>query len=455
MKQNIRQSIRATGTSSHVNFQKGSVTDKAAKTATPQAAPAPVYFRPEPVIKHRLPNGLKVLLKEDHSNPIVTTMIWYRVGSRNERPGITGVSHLLEHMMFKGTDRYDRGAIDFLTMVNGGTNNAFTSNDYTAYYFSFASDRWEHSLEIEANRMRNNVFVPEEFQLEKQVVIEELKMDLDTPWAALRKAVESKAFRKHPYRFPVIGRLEDLRRLTLQQLRRHYRTFYSPNNATLVVVGDIDPEDALTKIRCAFEPIPPGVIPPIRIPAESEQERPRQVWVRMHSNVARMLAVFRSPAVTSSDIYVISIIDKILSEGKLSRLFQRFVEQEKLVSFVTTEFSESIDPHLFYVRAELNPGAEPRQVEAALFDELEKLHRQPLTTEELQRARNQLSAQYLSGFETTIDQAIQYGLFETIASHTLLEDYMARIHAVTTADIQAVAQKYFQRHKSTLGFVSA
>ncbi|MBI2822733.1 MAG: insulinase family protein [Acidobacteria bacterium] len=434
-----------------VNSLENSVADS--KTMAALAEPAALYFRPEPVSKLRLRNGLKVLLKEDHSNPIVTTMIWYRVGSRNERPGMTGISHLLEHMMFKGTDRYQRGAIDYLTMVNGGANNAFTSNDYTAYYFSFASDRWEHALDVEANRMQNNVFVPEEFQLEKQVVIEELKMDLDTPWGALRKAVESKAFQQHPYRFPVIGRLEDLRRLTLQQLRRHYAAYYTPSNATLVVVGDIDAAEALSKIRRAFEAIPASVIPSGRVLLEPKQRRQRRVVVRMESNVARLLVAFHNPPVHSPDIYVISLIDKLLSEGKLSRLFQRLVEREQLVSYVSTEFSESIDPHLFCVRAELNPNTDPRRVETILFEELEKLQREPVSGENLQRARNQLSAQYLSSFETTIDQAIQYGLFETIASHKLLEDYMEHIHSVTAGDIQRVARAYFQKHKSTVGIL--
>jgi zinc protease len=425
------------------------------KTAAAVVEPNVVSFRPDPVAKHRLENGLRILLKEDHTHPIVTIMIWYRVGSRNERPGITGISHFLEHMMFKGTDRYDRGSIDFITMVNGGSNNAFTSNDYTAYYFSFASDRWEQALDIEANRMRHNAFAPEEFHLEKQVVIEELKMDLDSPWGALRKAVESKAFRLHPYRFPVIGRMEDLRRLTLQQMRHYYNTFYRPNNATLVIVGDIDPADCLANVRRAFESIPAAVIPQTRIPAEPSQERERRVFLHTPTQVTRMLVTFRSPSVSSTDMYVIPLIDKILSEGKLSRLFQTLVEKEQLVSLISTDYTESVDPHLFYVRAELHPEVEPKQVEAVLFEELEKLQRQAVAPDELQRARNQLSAQYLSGFETTIDQAIQYGLFETIASHHLLEEYMERIQAVSAADIQSAARKYFQKRKSTIGFSMA
>jgi zinc protease len=248
--------------------------------------------------------------------------------------------------------------------------------------------------------------------------------------------------------------MEDLRRLTLQQLRRHYSSFYNPGNATLVVVGDLDAAEALARIRSVFESIPPGVTPSTRVAAEPQQHRQRRVFVRMPGNVARMLIAFQSPPITSPDIYAISLIDKVLSEGKLCRLFQRLVEQEQLMSSITTEFTECIDPHLFYVRGELNPGADPSHVEAVVFEELEKLQREPVPQEEWKRAQNQLSNQYLSGFETTMDQAVQYGMFETIASHRLLESYLGRVQSVTPADIRRVARAYLQRRKSTVGFVA-
>src|SRR3954454_14928877 len=194
-----------------------------------------------------LDNGLVVLTKELHTSPIVTSMIWYRVGSRNEELGHTGKSHFLEHMLFKGTDRFKKGEIDLLTLKNGGGNNAFTSHDFTAYYFNFASDRWEIALDIEADRMVNCAFDPEEFEAEKKVVIEELKTGLDSPWGLLLQEVESCAFKVHPYRNPIVGWLQDVERATVDSQQAYYRRYYHPNNATLVIAGDINTADVLKK----------------------------------------------------------------------------------------------------------------------------------------------------------------------------------------------------------------
>src|SRR6185295_18249938 len=192
-----------------------------------------------------LENGLTVLTREVHTSPIVTSMIWYRVGSRNEELGHTGKSHFLEHMLFKGTDRFKKGEIDLLTLKNGGGNNAFTSHDFTAYYFNFAADRWDIALEIEADRMVNCTFDPEEFEAEKKVVIEELKTGLDSPWGLLLQEQEATAYKIHPYRNPIVGWLQDVERATVGQQQAYYRRFYHPNNATLVIAGDFSTESVL------------------------------------------------------------------------------------------------------------------------------------------------------------------------------------------------------------------
>ena len=215
-----------------------------------------------------LENGLTVLTRATDVSPTVTSMIWYRVGSRHERAGETGRSHFLEHMLFKGTERYAKGEIDLVTMKNGGSNNAFTSYDFTAYYFNFASDRWEAALEIEADRMVNTVFDPIEFDAEKKVVIEELKAGLDHPWGALMQDLNAKAFEHHPYRNPVIGWLPDVEAATVEGMRSHYRRYYHPGNATLVLVGDIETDRALDEVRACFGPIPAGKSVPD--PAEIE-----------------------------------------------------------------------------------------------------------------------------------------------------------------------------------------
>src|SRR5215468_4310169 len=209
-----------------------------------------------------LDNGLTVLTRELHTSPIVTAMIWYRVGSRNEELGQTGKSHFLEHMLFKGTDRFKKGAIDLLTLKNGGNNNAFTSHDFTAYYFNFASDRWEVALDIESDRMVNCVFAPEEFEAEKKVVIEELRMGLDSPWGLLLQELDAAAYKVHPYRNPVIGWLQDVERATDIEQQAYYRRHYHPGNAILVLTGDFETDRVLDRVVERFAPISPGTVPP-------------------------------------------------------------------------------------------------------------------------------------------------------------------------------------------------
>src|ERR1041385_3484843 len=213
-----------------------------------------------------LPNGLTVLTKELHDKPVVATIIWYRVGSRNEELGQTGKSHFLEHMLFKGTEKYGKGDIDLLTLKNGGSNNAFTWLDFTAYYFTFASDRWQAALEIEADRMRNTTFAEEEFESEKQVVEEELRIGLDGPWEVLENEVWATAFRQHPYHWPTVGWLDDLESATGADMKAYYDKWYHPRNATLVIVGDFDPAEVLARVEALFAGIPAGpAAQPLRI----------------------------------------------------------------------------------------------------------------------------------------------------------------------------------------------
>src|ERR1700740_147092 len=218
-----------------------------------------------------LDNGLVVLTRELHTSPSVTSIIWYRVGSRNEELGHTGKSHFLEHMLFKGTDRFKKGEIDLLTLKNGRGNKSFTSHDFTAYYFSFASDRWEIALDIEADRMVSCAFDPEEFEAEKKVVIEELKTGLDSPWGLLLQELEAAAYKIHPYRNPIVGWLQDVERATVGSQQAYYRRYYHPNNATLIIVGDFNTTDVLKKVDRLFGPIAAGPQPPPMLMREPDQ----------------------------------------------------------------------------------------------------------------------------------------------------------------------------------------
>src|SRR5207237_7222173 len=299
---------------------------------------SPSAFVNEEVRRTVLDNGLVVLTKESHTSPIVTSMIWYKVGSRNEESGHTGKSHVLEHMLFKGTDKFKKGEIDLLTLKNGGGNNAFTSHDFTAYYFSFASDRWQIALDIEADRMVNCAFDPEEFEAEKKVVIEELKTGLDSPWGLLLQEQEAAAFKVHPYRNPIVGWSQDVERATVEEQQAYYRRYYHPNNATLVLAGDFETNKVLAKVEHAFGSIPAGTPPPSMLLKEPTQRGERRIIVRWRSKVPRLAIAYHAPEIAHIDSYALQVLGVVLSEGKASSLYQRLVEREQSVTVVSAEY---------------------------------------------------------------------------------------------------------------------
>lgn len=418
---------------------------------------APLVHSPilitEGVRKTVLDNGLGVLTKEDHTSPIVTSMIWYRVGSRNEEPGRTGKSHFLEHMLFKGTARFKKGEIDLITLKNGGTNNAFTAHDFTAYYFSFASDRWEMALEIEADRIVNNLFDPEEFEAEKKVVIEELKTGLDSPWGPLMQELDATAFKLHPYRNPIVGWLQDVERASRGDMREYYRRYYHPNNATLVLVGDFDTEVALEKVIEYFGGIPRGPEAPSVFVHEQAQRGERRFVLRRRSNLPRVAIAYHAPEIAHPDSYALQVLSVILAEGKASRLYQRMVEKEQSVTFVTAEFGEAKDPTLFHIRAECQGDGDLQRIEASIFEELNRLAAGGVTTRELDRAKHQVEAHFVLSKEKTVDQAILLGQAATLYGLDYLETYLDRIASVTAEEVALVCARYLREDNRTLGWL--
>lgn len=403
--------------------------------------------------RFQLDNGLKILLLPDPSVPIVTTMLWYRVGSIWEIPEKTGISHLLEHMMFKGSEKFPKGRIDHLTTRLGGYNNAFTSKDYTAYYFGFASDRWLPVLQLEADRMSAASLDAAEFELEKQVVLEELYMDRDSPWTALREHVEWHFFKEHPYRYPIIGLADDVARLSVEDLRDHYRTFYGPANAALVVVGDFEKKKTIETIKRCFGPIQPGPIPVLQIKPEPMRHSCLQLELQVPSHVARLMIAFPAPPVSRDDQFAIHLLSKILAEGKLCRLYDRLVEQEELASLVSVELNETQHPYVFLIRLELTRKGRPQVVQAILADELRRLACEDVSEQELTRAQNQAISHYLAGLESGFDQAAGIGLLEILDRLDLVEEYPARILAVTSDEIRRVATDYITLERAVVGFV--
>jgi zinc protease len=415
------------------------------------------------VHKTILPNGLTILSKEVHDRPVVASVIWYRVGSKNEELGQTGKSHFLEHMLFKGTDKYKKGDIDLITLRNGGANNAFTWLDFTAYYFTFASDRWEAALEIEASRMRNTTFADHEFALEKKVVEEELHIGLDGPWEALENEVWATAFRQHPYHWPTVGWIEDLERATAADMKAYYDKWYHPRNVTLVIVGDFDTPQTLARIEDLFGQIPPGPdVKPLEA-KEPPQRGEKRVLVRKPTPVERLLIGYHAPAVADDDSYVLHVVETLLSTGKTSRLYQRLIERDQSVTIVRASYDDHIDPSLFSIHAELQTAFALTDVEKAIYDEIDKLKYLRLSGEELEKAKRQIEADLVLANEEPLQQSILLGQYQTIADqeripadsrgYKFLDTYLDRIRAVTPEAVAGAAIKYFAQDNRTVGYL--
>lgn len=407
-----------------------------------------------PVTKRVLDNGLKVFLIQVKELPVVSHWIWYSVGSRDERSGETGVSHFLEHMMFKGTKKYPKGSIDLITARLGGHNNAFTSSDYTAYYFNLKSDRFEEAMKIEASRMRDCLLDPKEFELEKKVVLEELQRGEDDPWGSLFQAVEAAAYVVHPYHHPVIGWKEDLERLTRDRMRDYYRRHYAPNRASLVLAGDFKQKDAMALVEKHFGKIPAGGEARGEVLHEPRQRGERRVVVRSPAKVPRLGVAWRGCTVNDADDVLLDVINCLLSLGKSSRLYQQLVKGKEIASYAQSYNESRMDAGLFWVIAEPKPGVEPECLEEALLGEVERLKAEGPSAAELARIKKAVLTSFYFQMETVSDQAQRVGQYETIVKGGVraLEGYPERLRSVRPREIKEAMRKYFEEDQRTLGW---
>lgn len=401
-----------------------------------------------------LSNGMKVLLVEAPKAPVVTVQVWYKVGSRNEVMGRAGLSHMLEHMMFKGTVKYPKGTFSRLIRKNGGIDNAFTSQDFTAYFENLAADRVELALEMEADRMQGLVLDMKELTTEREVVKEERRLRTeDDPQGALVEALFAQAYLSHPYHWPVIGWFNDLDAMTLDDLQQHYDTYYSPNNATLIVVGDIKADSLLPAIKQLFEPIPRGPEPRPIARMEPEQKGERRFLLKRDAQVAFVMMGYRVPNFSSEDSYALDILDSILSHGKSSRLYQSLVYEQKSSLAVGAEYSLlQSDPGLFYFYALVSPNQKPELVEKSLNREIKRLQTDLPTELELQRAKNQVEASHIFEQDSNFRRAMLLGQAESVgAGWQKIDQFVERIRAVTAKDIQRVARQYLTEDNRTVG----
>lgn len=407
------------------------------------------------VKEYTLDNGLKVLLLEEHKAPVATFQVWYRVGSRNEKPGNTGMSHLLEHMMFKGSKKYGPKTFSQTVQKNGGNDNAFTSKDYTAYFETFASDRILLSLDLESDRMNGLLLDPKEFLSERDVVKEERRLHHeDDPESALFETMMEVAFLNHPYRIPTIGWMNDLTNMKVEDLKAHYKAYYTPNNATISVVGDFDSAKMLAEIKKYFGTIPKGAEPPKVTVVEPEQKGERRIALKKEAELPVVVAGYHVPGMTEQDSYPLAILELLLSGGKSSRLYKSLVYDKQMALYAGGDYSMvSTDPSMFYLYAASMPARDVAEVEKALYAEIERFKKEPVSDKELQKAKNQIEASFILGQDSNFNRAMLLGQYETVASWKLLDKYVDGIRKVKAEDLMRVANKYFSEDNRTVGIL--
>ncbi len=407
------------------------------------------------VVAVTLDNGLRVLLLEDHRSPIVTVQTWYRVGSRNEARGATGIAHFLEHLMFRGTARYGPGEFARLVERNGGQDNAFTSQDVTSYYVNLAADRLDLVLDLEADRMHNLLLDAKIIASEREVVIEERRTRTeDDPGGALGEEVSAIAFRAHPYGQPIIGWPTDLTRITPEEIRTFYRTYYVPNNALLVMVGDFKTAEVLAKVRATFGALPRGAEPPPVLAVEPPQSSERRLTVRRPAELPIVYLGYPVPNQKSPDAAALELLSVILSGGRTSRLYRDLVHERQLALEAGGDYSYfSLDPNLFWFWATPLPGQPAETLEKELLGHMERLKREPVSDLELTRAKNQIESAFVFQEDSIHRRASLLARFELIGGYARRDDYLASIRAVSAADLQRVAAAYFQDDKKNVGIL--
>jgi zinc protease len=400
-----------------------------------------------------LENGLKVLLLEDHKSPAVTFQVWYRVGSRNEQDGKSGLAHFLEHMLFKGTPTTGPEQYSQIIAKNGGQANAFTTADVTVYFATMSRDKIHVQLELEADRMVNALLGEEYFEAEKKVIQEERRLRVDdNPAAALGELTGALTYMLHPYRRPVIGWMDDIENLTRQDLVDFYKLYYSANNAFIVVSGDFSTAEILPKIKAAYGKIPRGAEPPKVRAKEPAQLGERRAILKREAELPIVTTYYHAPNLTSEDSFALDLLTVVLAGGRSSRLHQELVYHKRLVRGVDADYSgASIDPTVFSVTAQLLPDKDSAPVEREIDGLIEKVKAELVTDRELQKAKNQVEAAFTFSRDSIFGQAMKIGFYEIAGDWRLLDRYLEGIRKVTRQDIRRVARQYLDRDRRTVG----
>ncbi len=401
------------------------------------------------VFEHTLVNGLKVLVKEDHRSPVAVSQVWYKVGSSYEPGGITGVSHMLEHMMFKGTDKHPAGEFSRIISENGGDENAFTGQDYTAYFQTMEASRLAVSFELEADRMRNLHLLPEELKKELQVVTEERRMRTDdNPQAKMQEQFMTMAYSNSPYKHPVIGWPADIANYTVEDLQAWYQRWYAPNNATLIVVGDVQPQAVFDLAEKYFSALKPSDIKPLKPQTEIEQLGVRKMTVKVPAKLPSLLMGYKVPVLKTAEneweAYALEVLAGVLDGGSSARLSSALVRGKQIAVSAGAGYGlTSRMSDLFELQATPAEGKTVDQLEVALKDEIKKLQQNLISTEELQRIKAQVLASDIYQKDSNFYQAMEIGTLETVGlGWQKADEYVPKINQVTAEQVRDVARKY-------------
>jgi zinc protease len=401
----------------------------------------------------RLANGLQVILSEDHTAPVYSIVVHYKVGSRDERKGRTGFAHLFEHMMFKGSDNVGPGEHFMLIFGNGGTMNGTTNKDRTLYFETLPSNQLDLGIFLEADRMRSLAITKDNLDNQRNAVQEERRQGLDNqPYGRTEELIDELAYDNPAYEHSVIGSMADLNAASVDDVASFFKTYYAPNNAVLVIVGDIDPKVTLQKVRKAFESIPSQPAPPAVDLTEPKQTAERRQTVDDPlARLARVDIAFKVPPRTSEDDDAVRVLGTILSSGRSSRFFQKIVREQQLAASVNAGRDSSIGPGLFFVSAMVAPGKTVAAVEAAVLAEIERIKTEPIADWEIEKARNNSKRTVVSGLTSSLNRGTQLAEFSAVFGDTSrINQRIDRIARVTAADVKRVAAQFFTTENRTV-----
>lgn len=403
------------------------------------------------VKRHALANGMKILIHEDHDVPNVAMYLFYRIGSRNESPGTTGIAHFFEHMMFNGSKKYGPKQFDIEMEKAGGRNNAYTSNDVTVYTDFFPTTALELMFDMEADRIANLSLEPKIVESERGVVYNERRLSVDNnPSGLLYEQLGATAFIAHPYQWPVVGWASDIESWTREDLLRYYRMGYAPNNCTVVIAGSVNEAQVLELAKKYFEPIPSHAPPPPVTTKEPKQNGERRLVVYKEAQLPLQMIAWHVPETNNADTAPLEVLGTLLSEGRSSRLYKRMVDGE-LALQAQCGGDRSLDPGLFTCIVAPRSGVETAATEKALFEEIEKLRSDAVESRELRKAKNQLLAGYFRELKTIANKADFIGNFETFQGDwRKMNEYAATVEAVTAEDVKRVASTYLDARNRTV-----